>query len=310
MKLQVISWMVLTGIASSVLSAQPPRRWVVVPAHGPMARTNAAYALIEERLTDDLTAGLTTLQGIALIDRASVDKVLKEQNFQNGDRSAPETAVKIGKLLGAGQIVLLQVTNASYTTHPEQSGNTTRTMGTMALSASARLIDIETGVILAQPASSFEDSVLVSEKSSSQAIQYGPFRRPASQKTTGGDPKVIQDNEWKKADDAVVEELTTKLSGSLKAAPALKTETPMVAGISNGLIYLNRGSSTGIQTGDKFRIVREVSVGLNDPETGKPLMENRQVCVFTVVNANEKVSSGTCQGGIPQEKDVAQPLKQ
>lgn len=308
MKLRVICWMVLTGIASSILLAQPQRRWVVVPAHGPLARTNGAFALVEERLTDDLTASLTALPGIALIDRASVDKVLREQNFQNGDRSSPETAVRIGKLLGAGQIVLLQITNASYTTHPEQSGSTTRTMGTIELAANARLIDIETGVILAQPASSFEDRVLVSEKTTSQAMVYGPFRRPASQKTTGGDPKVIQDNEWKKADEAVVKELTARLSYPAKVASALRAETPMVAGILNGSVYLNRGTAAGIQQGDRFRIVREVSVGLNDPETGKPLIETRQICIFTVLNASEGTSSGTCQGGIPQVKDLA--LKQ
>ncbi|MGC2660528.1 MAG: CsgG/HfaB family protein [Bryobacteraceae bacterium] len=305
MKLQFISWMVLTATASSVLSAQSQHRWVVVPAYGPLARANAGLAFGEELLTDALTASLTTLSGITLIDRASVDKVLKEQNFQASDRSSPETAVKIGKLLGAGEIVLLELTNASYTLHPEQSGNTTSTKGTVELAASARLIDIETGVILLQPTSSFEDSVLVSETSRFIGV---PFRRPPGQKTTGGDPKVIEDNEWKKADEAVVKELTAKLSAAASGGPVPKLETAMVAGIANGSVYINRGSSAGIKAGDKFQVVREVGVGLTDPQTGKPIVERRRVCILTVVDLSESSSSGTCQGGIPQPKDVAQPL--
>jgi hypothetical protein len=38
------------------------------------------------------------------------------------------------------------------------------------------MIDVETGVILAQPASSFEDSVVVSETSKSQGFRFWAVR--------------------------------------------------------------------------------------------------------------------------------------
>ena len=297
----------LNLIAISLASGQ--QRWAVMAARGPAANSNQGIALAESRVTDDLTAQLTRLPGVALIDRASVDKVLKEQNFQNSDRSSPDTAVRIGKLLGVGQMVLLQVYDFSYTTHPVQEGNTTRTMGTIVLRANARMIDVETGVIRAQPSAAFQDSVLVSETTKSQGFQIGTYRRPPSQKTSGGDPKVIADNEWAKADDAVVKDLASKLSTAVPAGSAPKPSSALVAGIANGAVYINRGSAAGIKEGDRFQITREASVGLNDPETGKPIVQKQRVCVLTIVTTAESNASGTCQGGIPQAKDMAEPLR-
>jgi hypothetical protein len=271
-------------------------------------------------LTDDLTAQLTGLPGVALIDRASIDKILKEQNFQNSDRSSADTAIRIGKLLGVGQMVLVQVYDASYSTHTEQSDSTTRTTGTVVLRANARMIDVETAVIQAQPTSAFQESVPVSETSKSQGFHYGVLQVPARQKSKGGDPKggdpkVIEDNEWAKASDTVAKDLAGKLAAALPATPAVsaappaKMESPLVAGIVNGAIYINRGSTAGIKAGDKFQITREVSLGLTDPATGKPLVQKQRVCVLTIANADESVASGTCQGGLPQSKDVAEPLR-
>lgn len=300
--------LLLNLMAGSFAAAQ--QRWAIISAHGPAANSNPGIAAVETRLTDELTAQLTGLPGVALVDRASVDRILKEQNFQNSDRSSADTAVRIGKLLGVGQMVLVQVVGASYTTHPEQSGNTTRVIGTVVLRANARMIDVETAVIRAQPSSAFEDSVLVSETTKTQGVQFGAIRGPPKQTTNGGDPKVIQDNEWAKASDAVVKDLGAKLS---QAAPVSSGPRPdsgaLVAGIANGAVYINRGSAVGIKEGDRFQITREVSVGLTDPETGKPIVQKQRVCVLTIANAAESSASGSCQGGIPQTRDVAEPLK-
>ena len=138
---------------------QPARRLAIMNANGPAARSNGGIALVESQLADNLTARLAGRPGITLVDRASIDQIIKEQNFQNSDRSSPDTAARIGKLLGVGQIVLVQVVDGSYTQHNETSGSTTQTIGTVVLRANARLIDVETAVILAEPTSSFQDEV-------------------------------------------------------------------------------------------------------------------------------------------------------
>lgn len=297
-------------LAISVSSGQSIQRWAVMPAQGAAAKANAVFAYVENRVADELTAQLTGVPGLTLIDRASIDKVLKEQNFQNGDRSSPETATRIGKLLGVNEIVLLQVFDFSYTAHNEDEGKTTRNIATVVLRANAKMIDVETGVIRAQPASAFQDSVVVSETTKSGGFQLGTIRTPPKQKTTGGDPKVIADNEGTKAVDAVVKELASKLTSAAPAAAAGSTDLPMVAGIVNGAVYINQGAGAGIKVGDRFQIVREAPLGINDPKTGKPMMQKQEVCVLTIEKADDSNSSGSCKGGLPQTKDMAQPLKQ
>src|SRR5271170_4850186 len=153
----------LTLISCSLAFAQPARRLAVVEENGQLARTVPIFALAEGQITDQLTAKLTGKAGITVIDRASIDRIIKEQNFSNSDRSASDTAVKIGKLLGAGQIVLVNVYDGGFTTHNEVSGNTTKTIGIQNLRVNVRLIDVESGTIMGEPASQFQDSVTVSE---------------------------------------------------------------------------------------------------------------------------------------------------
>ena len=298
----------LTLLVSSLALAQPSRRLAVVEANGQLARSNAAFAFAESQVTDQLTAKLTGKPGITVIDRASIDKIIKEQNFQNSDRSSADTAVRIGKLLGAGQIVMVNVYDGGFTTHQEESGSTTKTIGTQTLRANVRLIDVESAVILAQPSSEFQDTVQVSSVSKSQGYQFGALRVPPKQTSSGGDPKVIQSNEWAKASDAVTSDLAAKLLAAMGSAPGPKAASALVAGIANGSVYINQGSNAGIKASDKFQVVREVSVGLNDPSTGKPIVQKQTVCVLTIVNVSETSASGTCSGGLPQSKDVAVPM--
>ena len=48
--------------------------------------------LLEQKLVQD--------QKYRVIDRNSLDKILKEQNFSNSDRVDPSSAAKIGRILG------------------------------------------------------------------------------------------------------------------------------------------------------------------------------------------------------------------
>lgn len=51
-----------------------------------------------------------------------------------------------------------------------------------------------------------------------------------------------------------------------------------------------------------------VSVGLNDPTTNQPILRKQQICVLTITDVQDTNASGTCQGGLPQSKDVADPM--
>jgi len=171
------------------------------------------------------------------------------------------------------------------------------------------MIDVETGSILTQPSSSFQDSAEIAKVVSHAALNLGPYRQPAKNEVvSNNDPNVVQASEWTKAVDSVSAGLTAKLSDALAAVPGPKAELPLVAGIANGSVYINEGTAAGIKVGDRFEITRQKDTGLVDPKTNKPITEKAAVCVLTVISVADDHASGTCKGGLPQSKDVAEPV--
>jgi hypothetical protein len=292
----------------ALFAQQPARRIAILSAYD-------KYAEIENHIADNITGKMAGTGGITIIDRASTERILKEQNFQNSDRSSLDTAARIGKLIGVGQIVLVQVGSGSYTGHQETDGSTTKNIGTVVLQADARVIDVETAVILGQPQSSYQDSAVVSEtttKKGSNGVHFGMIQTrptPTTHTTTGSDPKVVENDEWTKAIDAVTADLTPQLTKVLSGAPGPKVEPPLVAGIANGSVYINEGTSSGIKQGDRFQVIRKVDVGLKDPKTGQPITQKKSICVLVLTSVDDSSASGTCQGGLPVSGDVAQPVQ-
>jgi hypothetical protein len=295
-------------LVSSGAANGQSKRIAILPANG-------HFGGQESRLADSLTSAMVGRPGVAVIDRASVDRILKEQNFQNSDRSSADSAVRIGKLVGAGHIIVVEVQDAAYTTKQDKQNGTTTTTGTVVLSAIARLIDVETAVILAQPASNFQDSLLISTTTTTPAIPNGPNRTPARSTTTGDDPHVVQSKLTTKSFDSVAADLGIKLlralgsSESAGATGSSGADLPLVAGIANGSVFINEGSTSGIKTGDRFQVVRLVSVGLKDPKTGKDIVQKKRICTFVAANVDDTNSSGSCAGGTPQAGDIAEPMR-
>jgi len=285
------------------VAAQAATRLAIVPA-------NSRFSEAENRIVDSLTGKLAGKEGVTIIDRASIERILREQNFQNSDRSSLDTATRIGKLVGARQIVIIQVINGVYSVHTENAKNDVKTIGTVVLQASARVIEVETAVILGQPTSPvFQDSALVSETKTKGPKAYPYYTRPGSQETTGTDPQVVLAQEWQKAVDAVTADLSPKVVTVLASAPAAKAELPLVAGIANGNVFINEGTTSGIKPDDHFQVVRKADTGLKDPKTGQPILQRQKICILVVTNTDENNSSGTCQGGLPQSGDVAEPMR-
>ena len=116
---------------------------------------------IGKGIADLLVTDLVKDGSYSIIERKTLDKVMAEQNFSNSDRANPASAAKIGKLLGVDAILVGSIT---------QFGNETKNLGVgggggnwgghglggfghknskAIVGLSARLVDIDTGEILA-----------------------------------------------------------------------------------------------------------------------------------------------------------------
>src|SRR5271169_3510986 len=96
----------------------------------------------------------------SVIERNALDKIISEQNFSNSDRANPNSAAKIGKLLGVDAIIVGAVTqfgNDTKTTNVGGAGGGFGGFGVGGFSHSnskaivnidARIVDIDTAEIL------------------------------------------------------------------------------------------------------------------------------------------------------------------
>src|SRR5258707_15720887 len=92
-----------------------------------------------------------------------MDKILTEQNFSNSDRANPNSAAKIGKLLGADAIIVGSITQFGNDTKKTGIGGAGGGLGGFGLGGfkhsntkaivalDARIVDIDTAEILLSP---------------------------------------------------------------------------------------------------------------------------------------------------------------
>ena len=74
---------------------------------------------IGKGISDLLVTYLVKDGSYSVIERKALDKIMAEQNFSNSDRANPNSAAKIGKLLGVDAIIVGSIT---------QFGNETKNM--------------------------------------------------------------------------------------------------------------------------------------------------------------------------------------
>jgi hypothetical protein len=297
--------MVLACFVTITVSAQTAKRIAIISGNGPLERANPMFSLGEERVTKALEAKLDGQPGITVVAQGDIQAILDAQDKQNSDRSSPETAARLGKVLNAEMLILVNLVNANQTSHQENSPGTIKTVAVVQAEVTARLINVESSVVLAVPRSTYDGNAI--------ATQTKAFPFP---KTTGpGLPATLSDL-WTKATDSLVSDLAGKLKdvisspGSASSAPSSSpAATPKVIGIDSGSVFIDRGSVAGIKAGDRFQIVRVAATSLKN-EDGSAVTRRQAICLLVIDSVSDKNASGKCSDGVPQQGDLAEPAGQ
>jgi curli biogenesis system outer membrane secretion channel CsgG len=98
---------ILLAVATAApLCAQsaPPTVAVLYFDNGAMLR-RADYAPLSKGITDMLITALAANNAVRVVERDRLQQVLEEQNLQTTSAVDPETAVRLGKLLGAQHMI-------------------------------------------------------------------------------------------------------------------------------------------------------------------------------------------------------------
>jgi curli biogenesis system outer membrane secretion channel CsgG len=216
----------------------------------------------------------------SVIERNALDKIMSEQNFSNSDRANPNSAAKIGKLLGVDAIIVGAVTqfgNDTKTTNVGGAGGGFGGFGVGGFShkntkaivnIDARIVDIDTAEILGVAEGHGESS-----RSSTGLLGGGghwggwggggvDFGNSDFQQTILGE-----------AVKASVEQMSAGLiADNTKLQVRTIVVSGLVAAVDGGQIVLNVGAKSGVKVGDQLSIDR-ITKTIKDPATGAVLRQ-------------------------------------
>ena len=214
----------------------------------------------------------------SVIERKAMDKILGEQNFSNSDRANPNSAAKIGKILGVDAIIVGSITQFGNETKNTNIGGAGGGFGGFGIggfghkkskaivSVDARIVDIDTAEILGvadgKGESSRESTSLLGGGSNWHGFGAGSadFGSSDFQNTIIGE-----------AVKAAVEQMSSGIiADNTKLSARTISVDGLVAAVDSGQIILNVGAKAGVKVGDQLtaeRVTREIK----DPSTGKVL---------------------------------------
>lgn len=273
-------------------------------------RSGGNFPQAEQTIADQLVTRLVEGGNIEVVDRAKLAQILTEQNMQNyTGRFSQESAVHIGKLLGVPAIIFVRVDAWSGGQRTVNNGNKHTIYGNVVLKTTAQIINVETGSIFAAPTASFEQERVLSESTDARrGFSLGPIPIPPGKATQGPDPQAALGKLTNDAFDSVERELSSKIATTLVAAPiqpAVPQRIPKVAGVQDGMTFVNAGANLGLRVGQTFQIIRMVDSGMQDPDTHQPILRKKQVCVLTISEVEDSLASGKCAGDLAQNGDQA-----
>lgn len=217
----------------------------------------------------------------SVIERKMLDKIIAEQNLSNSDRVDPNSAAKIGKVLGVDAIIIGSITqfgrdDKKTSVGGGALGGITGRFGIAGVSkndakavvaVTARLISTDTAEILASATGRGE-----SNRSGASLTGAG-----GSSSGMGGAGLDMRNSNFANSilGEAVHSAVNSVAQQLESKAGALPTKTVTIDGLvadaaPDGTLIINVGSSAGVKVGDKLAVKR-VGRKITDPATGKVL---------------------------------------
>jgi curli biogenesis system outer membrane secretion channel CsgG len=227
-------------------------------------------------ITDLLVTDLVKDGSYSVIERKALDKIMKEQNFSNSDRADPNSAAKIGKLLGVDAIIVGSITQFGNETKNTNIGGGGGGFGGFGLggvghkkskaivAVTARLVDIDTAEILGVAEGKGESSRESTSLLGGGGNWHG-FGGGAADFGSSDFQSTIIGEAVKAAVDSLSQEV---IADKDKLVARTIVVEGLVAAVDSGQIILNVGAKNGVKVGDQLNVER-VTKEIKDPSTGK-----------------------------------------
>jgi len=211
-----------------------------------------------------------------VIERKALDKIMAEQNFSNSDRANPNSAAKLGKLLGVDAIIVGSITQFGGESKNTGVGGAGGGFGGFGLggfhhkktkaivTVDARMVDIDTAEILGVADGKGESS----RESTSLLGGGGSWHGFGAGNVDFGSSDFENTIIGEAVKGAVTQLSTGIIANKDKLQARIITVQGLVAAVDGGDIVLNVGAKTGLKVGDQMTVER-VSKEIKDPSTGQ-----------------------------------------
>ncbi|NLI09652.1 MAG: hypothetical protein GX447_02700, partial [Elusimicrobia bacterium] len=238
-----------------------------------------------------------------IIEREKLEKVMEEQKLGASGAVTPQTAAKIGRLLGANYIITGSVTEFGIKDSKLGVGGLNKVLpiggsakiskNTARVAIDVRAIDTSTAQILA---------AAKGEGSKSSAEVEGDLSiAPSFDFGKEGFDETIIGKAAREAVEKVVKELGKKFD---EAGPS----AVKIIKITGNQIYINSGEADGEKVGNVYHIFR-VGEEMIDPDTGESLgAEEEKVGSAKIVKVTPKYSIAETKSSV-QKTDILRPAK-
>jgi curli biogenesis system outer membrane secretion channel CsgG len=229
-------------------------------------------------IADLLVENLVKGEVYSVVERKDIDKILTEQNFSNSDRTDPNTAAKVGRILGVDAIIVGSITQFGRDDRQTNIGGSAiggltgkyglggvgKKSSKAVVVLSARVVSTDTAEILAVASGKGESS-----RSGASLLGSGGSISGAG----GGEYDMTSSNFANtilgEAVTLAVNGLSRELNGNAQRLPTHKIVLDgLVADVSGDTLVLNIGSRAGVKVGDTLQIKR-IGREIRDPATGK-----------------------------------------
>ena len=300
------------ALAISTTEAQPAKKRVAVFDFDYATVQSGLSAIfgqnvdIGKGIADLIVDRLVTSGTYSVIERKAINKIMAEQNFSNSDRANPDSAAKLGKILGVDAIVIGSITQFG---RDDKSigvgggavgglagryglGGVGKKQSKAVVAVSARLVSTDTAEILAVASGKGE-----SQRSGAMLLGAGGSAVNAGGGAVNMSSSNFADTILGEAVSAAVSQLSKQLDSNAARLPSkVLTIDGLVADVSGASLVMNVGSRAGVRVGDRLQIKR-VGRAITDPATGKVLRRAETLLGEVVIKeVDEGSSSGDFLG--------------
>jgi len=222
-------------------------------------------------LSSDLMTYLVKTNKFNVVERSRMKDILTEQEFSESGYISPESAVKMGELIGADYFVMgkIEMLKAGVKRKKIPYTDTVRSLYVGKMIVNVRIVDSRGGKIVAAEKFTVEHE----DRNPKGELTADEFLEALKEKT--------------------VKEI---VNGVVAGVFPLK-----IAKVTGNTVYINRGSGVDFEVGDLLSVLAQ-GEGLIDPDTGESLgSAEEEVGVVEVTSIQQKFSKAKILSG---EKNI------